>query len=88
MSHPTPPSHYSALILCVFILTSESRNAEDYEPEDEDALQDDEDSDESFLDCLAACIHEIFKMYGVEFLPFFDQLLPAIDMFMVQFFLF
>ena len=65
-------------------LTLVARSQPDYEPEDEEALQDDEFNDESLLNELSRAIHGLFKGCRSEFLPYFDRLLPAINTFLVR----
>lgn len=59
------------------------REAEDYDPEDEDALQDEEFNDDTFLGDASATVSALFTTYKSDFLPFFDQLLPKINEFAV-----
>lgn len=61
---------------------SELRNQPDYEADDEDALQDDEFNDESFLHELSQAIHAVFKTHKGTFFPYFEQLLPALQSFL------
>ncbi|KAI8903813.1 armadillo-type protein [Gorgonomyces haynaldii] len=63
---------------------ADTRAQPDYDPEDEDALVDDEYNDENLLDEIAKGIHTLFKYYKSAFLPYFDQLLPAINHFLVS----
>jgi hypothetical protein len=59
------------------------REAEDYDPEDEDALQDEEFNDDNFLGDASNLISSLFKVYSVDYLPYFDQLLPKFSEFSV-----
>lgn len=59
------------------------REAPDYEPEDEEALQDEEFSDDTFLGDASGTISAMFKVFGASFLPFFDELLPKFAEFSV-----
>ena len=61
------------------------RAAEDYDPEDEDALQDEEFNDDTFLGDASAAISQLFKTYKTDFLPYFDMLLPKFREFSVFF---
>jgi Importin repeat 6 len=65
------------------ILIIELRAQPDYEPEDDEAIQHDEFRDENYLSELARCIHVLFQTCKTNFLPYFDQLLPAINSFLV-----
>ena len=60
------------------------RNAADYDPEDEDALQDEEFSDENFLSDIASLISNLFKVFQAHIIPFFEQLLPKLSDFLVK----
>lgn len=62
------------------------REAPDYEPEDEEALQDEEFSDDTFLGDASGTISAMFKVFGASFLPYFDELLPKFAEFSVRFF--
>ena len=59
------------------------RQAEDYDPDDEDALQDEEFNDDTFLGDASASLSQLFKTYHSEFLPYFDQLLIKLNEFSV-----
>ena len=58
------------------------RSAADYDPEDEDALEDEEFSDENLLSDIALLISNLFKVFNVHLLPFFEQLLPKLTEFL------
>ncbi|KAJ3138200.1 hypothetical protein HK101_003763, partial [Irineochytrium annulatum] len=58
-----------------------SRRDADYDEEEEAAIKTDEESDETLLIEMNRAIHELFKVFGVNFLPYFDQLLPGIKAF-------
>ena len=60
------------------------RNAEDYDPEDEDALQDEEFNDENFLSDIASLISNLFKVFKSQIVPFFEQLLPKLSEFLAS----
>jgi importin-5 len=64
------------------------RKEADYEPEDEEALQDEEFSDDTFLGDASGTISALFKVFGASFLPYFDELLPKFAEFSVVFILF
>jgi hypothetical protein len=61
------------------------RKEADYEPEDEEALQDEEFSDDTFLGDASGAISALFKVFGASFLPYFDELLPKFAEFSVVF---
>ncbi|KAJ3273865.1 Importin-5 [Terramyces sp. JEL0728] len=58
------------------------RDAPDYDPEDEEALKDEEYTDEQFLADAAVTISSLFKTFGAAFLPFFDQMISKLSEFM------
>ena len=63
------------------------RQAEDYDPDDEDALQDEEFNDDTFLGDASATLSQLFKTYKSDFLPYFDQLLVKFNEFSVSLYL-
>ncbi|KAJ3033961.1 hypothetical protein HDV00_005623 [Rhizophlyctis rosea] len=55
------------------------RKEVDYDAEDEEALQGEEENDDLFLSELSKVLHEILKVNGEGFLPYFDRLVPIVD---------
>jgi hypothetical protein len=60
----------------------EMREHPEYEVDDEEALQDEEFSDDQFLADASTTISVLFKTFGVDFLPYFDQLLSKFTEFL------
>ncbi|KAJ1658463.1 importin subunit beta-3 [Dispira simplex] len=56
----------------------ENGGQEDYDPEDEFALSEDEANDEALLTEIGETIHHLFLSQGSDFLPYFDRLLPMV----------
>lgn len=61
------------------------RDAPDYELDDEDALQDEEFNDDTFLGDASSVMSSLFRTYGVAYYPYFDELLPKFNEFAVSF---
>ncbi|KAK9764647.1 importin subunit beta-3 [Basidiobolus ranarum] len=57
----------------------QGKHGEDYDPEDEEIILEEEATEEAMLGELSKAIHTIFKTHGVAYLPWFDQLLPIIS---------
>lgn len=55
------------------------RAADDYDPEDEEALKDEEFSDDQFFADASGLLTSLFKTFGVNFLPIFDLLLGKLS---------
>ncbi|KAH6590949.1 hypothetical protein BASA50_008949 [Batrachochytrium salamandrivorans] len=60
------------------------RLSEEQDQEDEEELDEEEEADDTLLQSIGNAIHELFKAYGAHFLPYFNQLVPAIDACMVS----
>ncbi|KAJ3412399.1 hypothetical protein HDV05_000819, partial [Chytridiales sp. JEL 0842] len=61
-----------------------TRKDDDYDEQEEEALQNDEENDEDLLVEMSRAIHELFKAVGPAFLPYFDFLLPLVQQFIQQ----
>ncbi|KAJ3084297.1 hypothetical protein HK102_000705 [Quaeritorhiza haematococci] len=62
----------------------DARKDTDHDAEDEEALQDEQETDEFVLSELSRVVHSVFKSQGTSFLPFFEKLIPAIAPFMTN----
>jgi len=62
----------------------ETRLSEDYDAEYEEALADEDDTDEEVSGELSRVIHAVFKNLGPAFLPYFQQMIPRLGDFVVS----
>lgn len=62
----------------------ETRLSEDYDAEYEEALADEDDTDEEVSGELSRVIHAVFKNLGPAFLPYFQQMIPRLGDFVVK----
>lgn len=58
---------------------AEKRSAADYDPEDEEAMEEDEATEEMVLSEMSRGFHAMFQKAGKAFLPYFEQLIPLIN---------
>ncbi|KAL2911866.1 importin subunit beta-3 [Polyrhizophydium stewartii] len=65
-------------------LRQKLRDDPDYDPEEEEAIQDDEFSDETLTDCIAHAVRAIFKTHHATFLPYFNEMVPTLESFLVS----
>ncbi|KAJ3252863.1 Importin-5 [Boothiomyces macroporosus] len=70
------------LLNCWIKADYQLRDAPDYDPEDEEALKDEEYTDEQFLADAAVTVSSLFKTFGTAFLPFFDQMISKLSEFL------
>ncbi|KAK9729082.1 importin subunit beta-3 [Basidiobolus ranarum] len=60
----------------------QSKHGEDYDPEDEEIILEEEATEEAMLGELSKAIHTVLKTHGAAYLPYFDQLLPLTTQFL------
>ena len=62
---------------------TEYRNDQDHDAEDEENLQEEEADEDALLNEISKAIHLILKTHGTSYLPYFNNLVPIVDRFMV-----
>ncbi|ORY01320.1 ARM repeat-containing protein [Basidiobolus meristosporus CBS 931.73] len=60
----------------------QSKHGEDYDPEDEEIILEEEATEEAMLGELSKAIHTVLKTHGTAYLPYFEQLLPLTTQFL------
>jgi len=63
---------------------TEYRNDQDHDAEDEENLQEEEADEDALLNEISKAIHLILKTHGTAYLPYFNNLVPIVDRFMVN----
>ncbi|EGF83115.1 hypothetical protein BATDEDRAFT_33995 [Batrachochytrium dendrobatidis JAM81] len=62
-----------------FLERSKTDRSEDADQEEAIYLEEEEEADDTILQSIGNAIHQLFKAYGVHFLPIFHHLVPALD---------
>ncbi|KAI8924999.1 armadillo-type protein [Entophlyctis helioformis] len=61
-----------------------SRKDPDYDPEDEQTLQEEEINDDNLIDSIARAFRATIRNHRASYLPYFDQIVPVIDTFIAS----